>query len=393
VADAAGTIRIYDKYPTVKGTTPFLPIPTLAATYNFGDKKEFTLAGGVFAPMAPIAKYPLTVNGQPSPSRYSLVSMDGTAMAIPGAYFAYKPIEEFRVGLGLQALVGTFKTRQVFSANPSDRLLAAPEDPNYDSLSELNVGPIIAPSANFGIVAIPEKHVHVGLSAQLPFWINAPAKMTFQLPTAAPFDKAYPEGDQGHVRFRLPAVIRAGVEYRTHVGDDTLSVEASYVREFWSLQDSIDVRSDNIRLYNITGFPSPFGIAPITIPRNFQDSNSFRLGGEYSTKAVLKNNRTDFRAGVAYETTAVPTAWVGPLSLDSDKVTLGLGGSIHVAEHWRFDLVAALVLLQSVSVSPAEAKIPRVNPVKGNPTETEAVNGGEYSAHALILGLGGQYKF
>jgi hypothetical protein len=37
--------------------------------------------------------------------------------------------------------------------------------------------------------------------------------------------------------------------------------------------------------------------------------------------------------------------------------------------------------------------VPLVNPVKGNPTATESVNGGDYTAHAIILGVGAQYKF
>jgi long-chain fatty acid transport protein len=394
VLDAAGTLRTYDQYPQVSGTTPFLPIPTLVATYNFGDKKQFTLAGGLFAPYTAIASYPLTVNGQPSPSRYSLVSMDGSALAVGGGYFAFKPIEEFRIGFGLQVMAGKFKTRTVFSASVADRLIGSPEDPSYDALSELDVGPIIAPSGNFGMTAIPEKHVRIGLSGQLPFWVNAPAKVRVRMPSAAEFDHATQQGEDAHVRFRLPPVLRAGVEYRTEVGDkDLIRVEAAYVREFWSLHDSIDIRSENIRLYGITGFPSPFGVAPINIPRNYQDSNSFRLGGEYSTKAIFKQNQTDFRAGAAYETSAVPREWVSPLSLDANKVTLAAGGGIHVGENWRFDATFALVLLQDVSVSPEEAKVPRINPVRGNPTQTEAVNGGDYSARAIILGIGGQYKF
>ena len=56
-------------------------------------------------------------------------------------------------------------------------------------------------------------------------------------------------------------------------------------------------------------------------------------------------------------------------------------------------LVSALALLGSTTVDPAEAQVPRVNPVRGNPTATEAINGGDYSARAIILGVGVNYKF
>ena len=393
VTDANGTVRTF-QYPKVDGTTPFLPIPTIGGSYAFGKRKEFTVALGVLAPYTAIASYPLTVAGQPSPSRYSLVTLDGSALVVSGAYFSYKPIEEIRIGFGLQALVGTFKSRVVFSASPPDRVISTPEDPQYDSLSQLNVGPIVAPSGNFGIIAVPDKHVHVGASAQLPFLINAPATINVRLPSAAVFDKATQDGTAARVRFELPPVLRFGVEYRTDLGDESdLRVEAAYVREFWSVHDSIDVRPDNVRLFNITGFPSPFGVAPISLPRHFKDSNSFRLGGEYSTKSLIKANRIDIRAGASYETSAIPQEWVSPLTYDANKIILGGGASLHAGEHWRLDAVGALVLLGSTTVTPAEAQVPRVNPVQGNPTKTESINGGEYSARAIILGVGAQYKF
>ncbi|MDB5212854.1 MAG: rane protein involved in aromatic hydrocarbon degradation [Myxococcaceae bacterium] len=393
VTDANGTVRTTTS-PKVDGTTPFLPIPTIGGSYAFGKNKEFTIALGVLAPYTAIASYPLTVGGQPSPSRYSLVTLDGSALVVSGAYFSYKPIEQIRIGFGLQALVGTFKSRVVFSASPPDRVISSPEDPQYDSLSQLNVGPIVAPSGNFGIIAVPEKHLRVGASAQLPFLINAPATINVRLPSAAVFDKATQDGTDARVRFQLPPVLRFGVEYRTDLGDESdVRIEVAYVREFWSVHDSIDVRPENVRLFNITGFPSPFGVAPISLPRHFQDSNSFRLGGEYSTKSIFKANRVDIRAGASYETSAIPEEWVSPLTYDANKIILGGGASLHAGEHWRLDAVGALVLLGSTTVTPAEAQVPRVNPVQGNPTKTESINGGDYSARAIILGVGAQYKF
>jgi long-subunit fatty acid transport protein len=208
------------------------------------------------------------------------------------------------------------------------------------------------------------------------------------------FDKAYQDGEDARVRFRLPPIFRVGAEYRTDLGNDSnIRVELSYVREFWSLHDSIDVRSENVGLYGIAGFPSPFGVAPISLPRNFQDSNSVRLGTEYSTNRLFRATRTDFRAGISYETSGIPEAWVSPLTYDANKVITGVGASLHAGPEWRLDVVAAYVALASTTVATNEAQVPRVNPVQGNPTKTEAINGGEYSARALILGAGAKYTF
>jgi long-chain fatty acid transport protein len=388
VTDAANTVHVYD-YPQVNGTTPILPIPTLGGTYNnFADKKNLTLGFGLMAPYTAIASYPLTVGGQPSPSRYSLVSLDGSALVIVGGYLAYKVHEKFRVGGGLQMMTGSFKSTVVFSASPPDRLIGPPEDPTYDAFSQLDVGPIFAPSANLGAVYAPDKLIRLGVSGQLPFWVDSHATVKVRLPTAAPFDKATQQGEDANVKFRLPAVIRLGVEGRPM---PDLRIELAYVREFWSLHDSIDITPKNIQLLGVTGFPSPFAVTPISIPRKFEDSNSIRLGVE----GTLRPDPyvVDVRAGINYETSAIPRPYVAPLTIDSSKITLGVGGSLHIAQKWRLDAVGAYVMASDVVVDPAEAAVPRVNPVRGNPTAVEAINGGTYKSRATVLGVGLRYLF
>jgi long-chain fatty acid transport protein len=390
VIDAGRTVRTYN-YPKVDGTTPFLPIPTLGGSLAFGSEKQFTVALGILAPYTAIASYPLTVGGQSSPSRYSLVSLDGSALVVSGAYFSYKPIEQIRIGGGLQALVGTFKSKVVFSASPNDRVISAPEDPAYDSLSQLNVGPIVSPSANFGLIAVPDKHVHLGASAQLPFWINAPAKIQVKLPNAAVFKDARQEGEDARVRFRLPPVLRFGAEYRTDLGEEsTLRVELAYVREFWSVHDSIDLTPEGVAIEGIAGLPRRVPLPAIKFPRNFQDTNSLRLGGEYTF--TLWGYPMDLRSGLSYETSAIPREYLSLLTIDMNKVTLALGGGLHIGDHWRLDMTFAHLFASSVNVSADTAKIPRVNPIAGN-APLEAVNGGSYAAAADLVGVGAQYTF
>src|SRR5262249_30169748 len=130
-------------------------------------------------------------------------------------------------------------------------------------------------SANIGATFVPEEHIRIGLSAQAPTWVNAPAKVSTRLPTAVEFDNAVQSGNDAHVNFRLPPVVRIGVEGRTQFSNKSLlRVEASFSREFWSLHDTIDVEPDNIQLLNVVGFPSPYAVPKISLQRNFEDSNS-----------------------------------------------------------------------------------------------------------------------
>jgi long-chain fatty acid transport protein len=386
VVDADNTVREIDS-PTVEGTSPILPIPTIAGAFAFGPNKEWTVATGVFGPYPALATYPETVGGKPSPSRYALGSFDGSALAFTGLWLAWRPVPQLRVGIGAEALVGVFQSEVVFSASPQDRLIGAPEQPEFDAKSRLRVGPIFAPSANVGVVYEPDPHVRVGLSYQLPFLIDAPAKLDVRLPSDVAFDGASVRGRDAQVHFELPAVLRFGVEVRPV---PVLRVEAAYVREFWTTHHAIEAVPNGVVIEGVTGLPRSVAVPTITYPRSFDNSNSFRLGAEYTVK--IGGYAVDFRAGGSYETSAVPRAYLSLQSLDFDKITTSLGGSLHVGTHWRFDAVYAHVFAKSETVSPDEAAIPRVNPLKGN-APFEGVNGGTYSANADLLGVGVAYVF
>jgi long-chain fatty acid transport protein len=381
-APTGGPVYTYT-FPETHGTTPFIPIPTIAGSFAFGDKKQWTAALGAFAPYSALTSYP-----QAAPSRYSLVSLDGTALVETGAWLAYKPVPWLRVGAGFELLVGQFTSSVVMNANPKDRLLAAPEDPSYDALSQINAGPIVAPSGNLGFTIVPEKHVRIGISGQAPTHVSSSATVAVALPSAVVFDNAKQAGNQADVTFNLPPILRLGVEVRPI---DPLRVELAYVRESWSIQQDIVVQPVNLSIVNITGFPSPYNVSTITIPRDFQDSNSIRLGGELGMP--VGNYAIDLRMGLQYESTAIPTAYLSPLTIDMDKFTFSFGGSFHLGPHWRFDVLYAHVFGLTTTVPASEAAIPQINPVRGNPTATESVNGGTYAARADVVGLGVNYKF
>ncbi len=386
IVDADNTVR-YVNSPTVSGTSPVIPFPTLAWSYNFGPKKEWTIASGSYAPYAAIATYPEQVNGAPSPARYALGSFDGSALILIGGWVAYKPIEQLRIGIGVGALVGFFQSNVTFSVSPADRLVAAPEQPEYDAATTFRVGPIVAPTGNLGVTWVPTKALRVATSFQLPVVVSSHTKFEVRLPSAAIFDGARVSGSDAHVKFKLPPILRFGVEGRPI---EELRVELAYVHEFWSVHDSIELAPEGVAIEGISGLPKRVPIPGIKFPRNFQDTNSYRLGGEYSFK--LWGYLMDLRAGVSYETTAIPRSYLSLLTVDMDKITTSIGGGLHVGEHWRLDMTYAHLFASSVNVPADEAKIPRVNPIAGN-APFEAVNGGRYAASADLLGVGAQYKF
>src|SRR5512143_1387134 len=179
VVDGAGVVQTYN-YDSVHGDTPPLAIPTLALAASIGSERRLTIGGGIYAPYAPLLQGPETVtdksgNTPPSPSRYSAISLGGSLLAVVELFAAYKLTEEWRIGVGLQALAGVFQTTVDLGAAPPG-LLAAPQDPSYDALSRTRAT-IFTPSGNVGLTWIPSKLVRFGLAGQLPYWIDAPGSV------------------------------------------------------------------------------------------------------------------------------------------------------------------------------------------------------------------------
>jgi len=396
IVDADNTVRQVQS-PEVRGSSGFLPLPTMAISKTLGVEKRWTVAAGFIAPYVLLASYAeRTDDGQPSPARYTLAGFDGSALGIPGGWVAWKPTDTLRLGLGAFALVGYFQTKVTFSVSPQDRLLGAPEQPEWDAQSQMRVGPMFAPTLNGGSIWEPDPHVRIGVSGQLPMVISAPATIKVRLPTSVALDGASVRGENAHVRFVLPGIFRLGVEFRPLANakdknaSSDLRVEVAWVHEFWSQHKSIDAQPQDIYLEGITGAPKSVAMPKIEIPRNYVDSDSFRIGGEWLF--VGGGYRMALRTGLSYETSAVPPAYMSLSSLDFAKTTLSFGGGLFIGKRLRLDAVIAHTFASRVEVAPEDARIPRINPLKGN-AQLEAVNGGTYTATADLIGVGLNYLY
>lgn len=373
-------------HPSVRGSSPVLPIPTLAASTNFG-LENFNFAFGLWAPYAAITSYPETIEGgEPAPQRYSLLSLEGSAMAVVGAWGAWKASPELSLGAGIEALVGDFNASVVMSACPPESFTCAGESPDYDATSQLQVGTIVAPSGNLGFIYSPSADIRLGGAFQLPFWIDAPAKVRVRMPSAALFDNASQEGEDATVKFRLPWVLRTGIEYR---GIERTRLELGFVYEAWSMHDSITAIPEGIVLNDMLGID--YRVGSIEIPRNFKDSWSIRGGAEH--RLELGGYDLDLRIGAMYEKSAVPASHLSVMTVDLDKVVGTIGGSLHIGK-LRLDGVYARIVGISQSVETTDARIAKINPIRANASDTPTyINGGSYKARADVLGMGLAYSF
>ncbi|HEY4117605.1 MAG TPA: outer membrane protein transport protein [Byssovorax sp.] len=382
------TVATYNEtFPKTSGSAPFLPIPTLVGAFQ--PHKQWVIAFGAWVPYAGLTSFPETVNGKPGPQRYSLVTLDGSVLAFVGAGAAFAPSKEWRIGLTAGALVGTFKSQVTFSGCLPDRFFCAPEDPNWDVGGQLSVGPIVAPTGQIGVQFIPKPAWHFGAAFQLPVYIRSSATISTRLPSTPVFDRASQDGDSADVAFDLPWTLHVGIENRSV---KNLRVEVGGGLEHWSMHDAITVTPTHVALDDVVGFPKHYVVPPITLERHFQDSFSVRAGGEYTLQAG--GFAWDARAGLAFESSAIPNAYTSALTFDSNKITPSLGVSMHATKKLRLDLVYAHVFAFDVDVAPQDAKIPVVVPVLANPSSSpDTVNGGHYSGAADIIGLGFTYQF
>lgn len=373
-------------FAPVEGSTPFLPIPTIAGTYKLNP--EWVLGAGIWAPYAALASYPDTVGGQPSPQRYSLLSLGGSALALVGVGAAYAPSPKLRLGATLGILTGVFRSTVVFSGCVPERFFCAPEDPDYDVLAELNAGPIVAPTGQLGAIYKINSKVTLGASFQLPIFVRSGATIRTRLPASPVFETAVQEGEDADIDFELPWGIQVGVEARPI---DHLRVELAGSFDGWGIHDTIEVDPDGVALKNIAAFPEKYYIPKVALARGFQNSFSVRLGGEYDFSVAGK--RMFARGGISFDSTAVPDEYLSVLTMDANKITPSIGFGAEIGPI-RLDAVFAYVIMPEVTVDPASAKIQQVSPVQANPPAfPNAVNGGIYNGGATIVGLGAAYTY
>ncbi len=373
-------------FETARGGTPFLPIPTLVGAFRPHD--QWLVALGVYAPYAALSSWAeSTPTGKPAPQRYSVYSLEGSALAVASATVAFAPSPEWRIGLSAGVLAGSFQTRSALSACIPDRFLCAAEDPDWDVEAELQAVPIVAPHGSLGVTWQPTPLLRLGLSGTAPVWVQSAATLKTRLPASPIFANASTEGEAAEVRFWLPPVLRAGVEVRPV---RELRVELAGGVEFWSLHNQIEVNPLGVVLRDVTLLPATYAVPRVIMPRGFQDSASVKLGGEYEIDAGKV--RITPRAGVGFESSAVPNGYVSALTPDADKVTTALGVGV-TYDRLRFDVAYARVFYFDQAVDPANARLTALSPVEANPPASPVpINAGVYTSDVNVVAVGLSYQ-
>jgi long-subunit fatty acid transport protein len=256
-----------------------------------------------------------------------------------------------------------------------------PEDEDMDILLETNLGSYFNPSANVGAWVEATDGLEFGLSVQLPIHVeDEEAQVAARMPSNPLFDDAEMRGDTVKGSFDLPLIVRSGARVVGHTWDAELDV----VYERWSVFEEIPTDPLNLEIINAPGIGT-IPVGAMSVPREFEDTLSVRLGGDYS----MVPDVFTLRAGGFWEQSAVPTKTLTVLQVDMDKVGFGLGGTWGPSQGVDVDFGYTHIFYFTAEVT--DSKMRQLNST--NPEGTTVIGNGTYEASADLLGVGVRVGF
>ena len=259
--------------PHVEGQMNVLPLPTLALTYKPPQIKGrwLTLGLGVWVPYLGVDSWP--ENG---PQRYSNISLNGSLLGVIELAASFRIKDWLWLGVGLQNMILHFHSRLMLSA--CSELNCAPEDPGFDSLTQVDTDSVFTPSGVIGVIFAFEK-IRAGLNVQLPFFVRSSGTVATRLPTDPFFANSEVHGSSIDVDFNLPLSIRAGFEYRPF---KRLRVELDMDYEAWSMQKDFTIHPNGVYISGVPGVGNYY-LNTLHLQRGMQDTFAVHLGAEAVT--------------------------------------------------------------------------------------------------------------
>jgi long-chain fatty acid transport protein len=363
--------------PGVNGDMNLLPLPTVAFTVKPERIRGrwLTLGFGVWVPQLGLNSWP--ENG---PQRYSNISINGSLIAVAEASAAFRIKDWFWLGVGIENMFLHFHSRVMLSA--CSELNCAPEDPHFDSLTQVDSDSWFTPSGVIGaIFAFPK--FRGGLNLQLPFWVRSSGTVHSRLPSDPFFANAELHGDQVSVDFDLPLTVRIGAEYRPI---PRLRLELDMDYEAWSMQQSFKVQPHGVYISGVPGIGNYY-LNTMYVVRGLQDTFAIHLGAE-ATVIPKRIGGMILRVGWVLETSATPDETASVLTPDAMRNMICVGAALTLGPV-RLDIGYSHVFFADRDVHNSRSL--QLNPIQ--PALAVPVGNGRYSMAADILSGGLEARF
>ncbi len=347
-----------------------------------------TLALGLYLPTSPLLAYPAD-----GPQRYALISST-VLQGYAGPSLAQRVTPWLSVGAGLQY---TFLTvNQSITAIQCVESVdnCGTDSPSDDIRMDLSTVDPARLSWNAGVLVEPASWLAIGASVQPQIDYRTEGSMTVtfsedntlvrpELTTGTFTD------DDVTVDATLPWIARLGVQLAP---SERARVEVAGTWTQWSAMSAL--RITDIDLSLTTREDGVLKGEPIVVTDDvpfstgFVDSWSARLGGEYDIVPAVRA-----RAGVAYETSAVPSDYVSVFMVDGPKLALAAGATARIGK--RVSLNASfmdqLIFPRTIEDSRYAQQAIFVdfnNQFATTVTTGKVVGNGELSSNVIVGGLG-----
>lgn len=379
----------------INNDAPPYVIPHIGAAWDFG-LPDTTFAIGFYPPYAPDFSY-----DPDGPQRYSLIDTL-VVQTFTGLSAAHRFGDRLSIGAGASWNL-LIVEQELAVAMPQDVVdPTAIEDPAYDIRFKMEGKAPFAIGWNLGLLYEPPSNAYA-----VGFMMQAPTKFQAKGSLSADFtdnffrnddtlgvisvDKA--GDDEVNFEVTMPLILKAGVLVRPK---PTFEIELAAVYEGWSVIDEVVIKDVDIRVpldqENI--FVQALGLEEVAVtddvvlPAGYEDTYSFRLGGEWQASKVFT-----VRAGTMYETTAIPEATQGVNLVDGNKIGYGLGISHRPIKRLTYDIGWFQAFVPERTFTDSELKAITVNWQSGEIVEGRNIGDGVLRSHTTLLGLGLNYAF
>lgn len=266
----------------------------------------FTLGLGVFTPFGLSIRWSDTGIARYNSTRAELITVD----ANPTVAYRVSPQVSLAVGLNV-----------VYADAKIERMVPITVAPGVTVDRQLSVkADDTGTGFNLGVQLRPSDQVRIGLTyrSEVKYVMRGTAQL---LGVTTPANT--------HIAFKLPSVVTAGIAYRVN---PQLTLEADVDWVDWSTFRSLQLVTDNPLLNN-------------TIPRNWKDAYSLRVGGNYRL-----DDHWTLRAGYYFDTSPVPDTTLDPMLPDADRHVLAAGFGYRLRQ-WSLDVGYLIQFLQERTVS------------------------------------------
>ncbi len=371
------------QFDEVSNEAPPMFIPTVAVAHDFGTDK-LMVGFGFYSPYAPDLRYDVD-GGQ----RYTLT--DATLLSgYVGPSVALRAHDWITVGAGI-AWSFLYVAQDLTATASID---GGTDEEVFDIRSSFALSDFTALSGNAGVVVGPPSGKwDAALAVQLPTRYSATGDITLDFS-----DNAYYTGelsigqviasetvtDEVTLNLTLPLIVRAGFVFRPN---DQLSVELAGVYERWRSIQELRLTDVELVIETVDGEPVVM-TEDIVIPAAYQDAFSARLGGSY-----VVNDRLTARAGLFFETSAVPEKALGVGLVDGNKIGYGVGVSFRPKPHLSLDAAWGQSFLFPIEAQRSTVSQVAVDPLTNDVGSGKFVANGTYRSRFDLAVIGVTWAF